>query len=578
MFSPLDIDLHSEIVLSGKESGSIHNFYNYASNSYLAMKEFCAISDRDLSRQEYLIYYSGINNVERPICLLLKDQKVILDENETIIDTIEINSRTKITLSDARQEPMFGISNKMGQIIWFQSFDVISVMQWFLALYITKYYVTEDQQSVINKIKLSSTIEAIPSPVKPSPQKVVQNSLETLTPVRKQPETTRESPVTSPFTTPKKETHKDELRKQNESLLTVLNLKQTQYKERQYLSQEKDPELYPPQLYNTSEIKENVEFPEIERKTINDVLIRSIVLESSEIPKISPSHYFKNPIANPGLYRLNLNYNPESNLLFINKYKSADPQTAYQLLVSMVLCQFNDKSILEVYNVHDSTSNQQGQAMAVVDHYKSDLPAYILSHPEILTHYRVSAIVYDTKLLKELPKKELQRAINFQPLYRFPHDPIRDLRHSMNYALQMAKIRRFNPIKVFQDFSRAWIAVFQNHCKFNLESFFIRISSDQRQNDTWAIFRDETELKQKWPLFLLHSMRDEKVLENLLLTLSNKSVINAFYDDCAQIRRDEVIDELVFYTCIFANFYIKISNNGVVESPLYGPQFEAIFK
>lgn len=581
MFSPLDVDLHSMFTISSKEYSLIQNFFNYASNSYLVIKKFCDVIDRPLEKQEYLVYYYGLNSVERPICLILRDNKLILDENETVIDTIEITSRTKITLSDIRMEPMFGVSNKMGQIIWFQSFNITNVIHWFLSIYLTKQYVIEQQQNLLNKIKIPETIETIASPVKQIPQNVNRVSLESMTPVNKQKEVISK---TTPEPTYKKADEKklerrEELQKQNNSLLSVLNIKKSQYKEKSWLTEEKEPEISVIQQTSFDPVQK-IEFPELHHNPIDKSTLLEIMSQKYSFVRPSPSHYLKNPVKIPGTFKLNLPYNANSPFTFLNRYKDADPQLAYQLLVSLVMCQFSGKSILDAYNVKANTSLPQVQAMYVVDYYKSDLPSYILSHPEILSNYRISALVYDKELLKSLPKKQLQKVSSFQVQYSFPHDPMKDLRTSMNNALMSARLRQFDPIKVFQDFSRSWIAVFQHHCKQNLlEPLFVRLSTDiARNNETWNIFREESELRQKWPLFLLHSMRDERVVENLLVAISAPQILHYFYDDCALIRRDDIVEELVFYTCVFASFRIKISNNGTVEEPLPGPQFDAIFK
>ena len=351
--------------------------------------------------------------------------------------------------------------------------------------------------------------------------------------------------------------------------------------------------------------------------------LKPLILDQNEVEKevqqrlsnitfINFHRYFKNPQAaiktsSKAVNIINkawvLNYIKDEEHSFYSKFKNADKETLYLLLYGLVLCQYNNKSLLKTYKIDKDSikpkitfnlmpdqkqANDElfKEAEIVVDTLRTNLPSFILKNKEILHDYRCSALVYDTELLENITKniknRELQKPSNKlllnDPPFTFPHMPIVDLRNSMFDALHSARINKLNPIKVFMDFQRAWIAVFQNNMRTDLNSFFVSIADEVREKPEWQTFKSDNKFVQKWALFLLHSMRDDAVSLNLLEVLDHQSLISQHYYECAEIRKKSVVTELIFLTNIFAEFHIKISNEGVVEEPLPGEQYNSIFQ
>ena len=605
MYTPLDIETHKGFTIEGDEQIKIDQFFQLSMNAILSLNEFMKLFTEQIKYNEHIIAIFPPNDLDRPIFLMLADGKLVFDDNATSIYELEITPRTEIKFPGVGEFQGIGVSDQSNQIICIQTRTAKSLMSWYLVLCINKHLIIEKQKKLIEGIETIQMFSPVEEEEKTNTtEEATSEEIPALTPASKEnTEETSAEEASSPFSNNielekesqeqtsfekivvpdinpyilEQEERRKELSSKNESTKTMLQKQLLKYKNKVHVSCDPIPQLEYPKPPPVQKAQNE---PAVELKPfiLPKEQALSMVDDRFQAHFINIKHYFKHPKPSPYLPALKLEYNPDDRTAFFESYIIASPEATYNMLLGIVLCQFADKSIAKVYDIKGNFRDLTEEAVAVVDLLKGKIPQFILSSPEVRKHYRISSIACDVELLKKLPLKDPVKPSRCEPVFTFPHRPILDLRFSMYEALLNAKIRKLNPLRVFQDFSRAWIAIFQNNLSRTLDSFFTSIANELRGNDTWAIFKTDGEFRQKWALFLLHSMREEKVMENLLEVFNYPNIISRHYNLCAEVRNHDIVAEVVLLTQAFAECHIKISNDGLVEEPLPGKQIESIFQ
>ena len=642
LFVPIGLNGSKSFTIENEEPLIIDQIFQLATNAILTLNSFIKQIQEPISFQQHVVAIFPPNDLDRPVFLILKNNKLLFDDNGTILFEIEINTRTDISFSEISSLASVGVSDKLKRIIRIQSFPDESTMKWFLVLMHTKYLLKQEDKKAIDSIaaikdlieyqkdeetqinnnenqdqydnnRPSSDIVKWCShqKTKEANNLTEEESSEELK-IKTAEELINEKSISHEMKLKSRFEEEEENKKekiksaisQNEKTLKILEQQRLNFKpkENMHFFNEIIPSLqYPNEIYNEceeeneeneEEVYENKEDNlnninnyleeleyEIKPKLYSREEMEILAKNRFDIHRINMKHYFKNPKPDYVLQNYTIEYDEHDKTSFLEAYIAADPEKTFKMLLGIILCGFVGKSVAEAYSIKGTFDNINEEAHTIVESFGTSLPQFILSNRDsLLPFYKVSSIVHDVKLLKKLPHKDyITITYPIEPLYSFSHRPILEMRESTIRALISCRIGKFDPFTTFKDFSRGWTSFFSNNLRTNNEGFFVSIANEIENNEEWDIFKGDGEMRHKTALFLLTCMKKENLMENTLLIFNYTKIISEHYNKCASIRSKNIAEEFLIYVQVFSEFHIKITNEGIVEQPLPGKDYNELF-
>ena len=616
LFVPINMTNSKSFTIENEKTVIIDQIFQLSTNAILTLNSFLKQIQTPIELKQHVIATFPPNNLDRPVFLILKNNKLKFDDNGTNFYEIEINTRTDITFSGIGSQATVGISDKSMNIIHLQAFPDESTMKLFLILIHTKYLLKQEEKKKIDSITAEKELIEYQNDTNPSSnvytsnendknENKTQNLKWNSNQVGKDNLESLEIKTTKDFIKEKNDCkeidtnnyllQKEEERKEkykskalkNDKIKKLMEQQLLNYKPKekinnaiQHIPQIEYPKLNQTKYVNPENIELNTNYDKLNQpKHYTKEEIKHIINTRLKLHRINLKHYFKNPKPSYILHNYSLDYNEKDKTSFLEAYKAADPQTTYKMLIGIVLCDFKGKSIAEAYSFKGKFDTINDEAYTIVESFGTSLPQFILSNRDnLLPYYRVSSIIHDKELLEQLPHKEYITKTNpIQPLYSFSHKPILDLHESIIHALFSCKIGKLDPFQTYKNFSRGWSSFFSNNIRTNMNDFFTAITKEVQNNETWEIFQSEQEIRHKTAFFLLSSLQEEKLYENTILIFNYPKIIGEHYNPCAEIRNKQIVEEFLLYTHIFTEFHIKITYDGVVQQPLPGKDYEKYF-
>ncbi|EAY15484.1 hypothetical protein TVAG_210140 [Trichomonas vaginalis G3] len=553
-----------------------------ASMAQISYKEFLKLTRTvKFDVKEHMICQFPDSPFPRPIQLHLKDLKAIVYEGNDVKCEYLITQRTNFLFPPFKTQPMFGLTNKPDDLLWFIVPTYEKVEEWFLIVSSIQEGLSFQKESLLRNMSVEKIVVTPIKSEKDQPTKISedqtttpstppQEGLETRTVTNSNKKKHKRMSIDAPTQDPvvsslniasqRRKQRINELMDESDKITEKLKLKISRYTPKKYVNEITAPTIDYPSQSVKDKIDSNSFLAENQKQVNNEQQIRQEISRLISSPSVNISRYFGSS-CNYSPLSVKFDYDPFAPESFVASFISATPSDSYILLMALVKNGATTSALSPIYNcTSDASEGPIAELASIVDAHIKDLFDFILDELNNLhSYYSPAALTRDFDLIKYLRElhKPLERPANFPDSlpFSFEHRPVEGIRHWIFNILYETRMKNPDTRKFIFQLCRCLSKFFSHYLiSGTVEQFLRQLASESNQSYLWSALKKNQEWSLSWYLFLLKLYKEDTLIQWFSEIFNNhKATLQKSYAPCSSVLDSTAINTALWCLSLFVD-------------------------